>query len=121
MDRRIRTYKSNSRSKYGNIKFKMDGFTFDSKAEARRYAELKILLRAGEIKDLELQKEFELQPAFRDAEGKMVRPIRYIADFVYTDVKTGKTIVEDVKGHRTDVYKLKKKMLAYKGIIIKET
>ena len=64
---RIRTYKSRSRSKYGNVKYSMDGFTFDSKAEARRYSELKILLRAGKIRDLELQKEYELVPAYRDA------------------------------------------------------
>lgn len=120
MDNRIRTYKSNSRSKYGNVKFSMDGFTFDSKAEARRYAELKILLREGVISNLELQKEFELQPAFRDSNGKMIRPIYYRADFVYTDNETGKTVVEDVKGYRTEGYKLKKKMMAYRGYVIQE-
>ena len=121
MDMRIRTYKSNSRSKYGNVKFSMDGFTFDSKAEARRYAELKILLRENKIKDLELQKEYELCPAYRDGiTGKMVRPLYYKADFVYTDVETSKTVIEDVKGYKTDAYKIKKKLMGAKGLYITE-
>ena len=76
----------------------MDGFTFDSEKEACRYAELKILIRAGKISDLELQKRYELQPAFRDNDGKWIKPIYYKADFVYTDNETGKTVIEDVKG-----------------------
>lgn len=120
MDNRIRTYRSKSSSKYGNKKCKIDGYTFDSMKEGRRYAELKILLRSGVISNLELQKEFELQPAFRDNTGKMIRPIYYRADFVYTDNETGKTVVEDVKGYKTEGYKLKKKMMAYRGYVIQE-
>lgn len=116
----IRTYKPKSRNKYGNTKCKIDGFTFDSMKEGHRYAELKIMLRGGLISNLELQKEFELQPAFRDNTGKWIRPITYRADFVYTDNETGKTVVEDVKGFKTEGYKLKKKMMAYRGFIINE-
>lgn len=118
----IRTYRLRNRNKYGNRKCKIDGFTFDSMKEGRRYAELKILLREGLIKDLELQKQFELQPGFIDADGKRIRPIYYRADFCYTDTETGKMVVEDVKSAatKTAVYKLKKKMMAYKGITIKE-
>ena len=80
-------------------------------------------MREGIISDLELQKEFELQPAFTDCEGNKVRAIRYKADFTYTDNETGKTVVEDVKSEATRkdaVYKIKKKMMAYKGIVIRE-
>ena len=126
MTRGMRTYRTiqrSQRNKYGNLKCKIDGYTFDSQKEGRRYAELKILMREGIISDLELQKEFELQPAFTDCEGNKVRAIRYKADFTYTDNETGKTIVEDVKSEATRkdaVYKIKKKMMAYKGIIIRE-
>ena len=109
--------------KYGNRKVKIDGYTFDSAKEGNRYMELKFLLAAGEIKDLEMQKPYELQPAFRDANGKMQRPIYYRADFVYTDVKTGETVIEDVKSEATrkdKVYNIKKKMMAYKGLMINE-
>lgn len=108
--------------KYGNRKVQIDGLTFDSVKEGNRYVELKYMLAAGEITDLELQKQYELQPAFRDSEGKMVRPIYYRADFVYKDKKTGETVIEDVKSEatKTPAYRLKKKMMAYKGLIIKE-
>lgn len=108
--------------KYGNRKVQIDGYTFDSVKEGNRYIELSYLLAAGEIKDLELQKQYELQPAFRDANGKMVRPIYYRADFVYTDTKTGKTVIEDVKSEatKTPAYRIKKKMMAYRGLMIRE-
>ena len=118
---RIRTYKSNSRSKYGNVKYSMDGFTFDSKAEARRYSELKILLRAGKIRNLELQKEYELIPRYRDPiTNKMVRATFYRADFVYYDIENDKVVIEDVKGMKTDAYKIKKKLMGSKGLYITE-
>jgi len=105
-------------SKYRNVKTVVDGITFDSKREADRYCELKLLQRAGKITDLRLQVPFELQPAFT-VNGKKVRPIHYIADFVYKE--NGQYIVEDAKGHRTKEYMLKRKMYAYKyGREIKE-
>lgn len=99
--------------KYGNKKTELDGITFDSRKEARRYAELKLLEMAGEISDLELQKPFILQPGFVH-EGKKIQPIKYIADFCYKD--HGETVVEDVKSPATrkdKVYQLKKKMMLY--------
>ena len=108
--------------KYGNRKTELDGITFDSKKEARRYAELKILEMAGEISDLELQMPFVLQPAFAH-KGKKVQSIKYVADFVYID-NEGRKVVEDVKSPATrkdKVYQLKKKMMLYvHNIEIKE-
>jgi len=122
---RITTYKSRNRSrnKYGNRKVECDGFTFDSVKEMNRYCDLKYMLLAGEISDLELQKEYELQEAFIDKHGKRHRPIYYIADFVYTDNKTGEKVIEDVKSKATAndaVYRIKKKMMLYRGLEIVE-
>lgn len=100
-------------SKYHSKKVKVDGIEFDSKKEAKRYSELKLLERAGKIKDLELQKVFELQPSFKK-NNKTYRKTTYKADFCYFDNEKGKYIVEDVKGFKTEVYKLKKKMFEYK-------
>ena len=97
--------------KYGNEKKTVDGHTFDSKAEARRYQELSLMEKTGEIKNLRLQPEYELIPRFKKG-NKTHRRTVYIADFEY--IENGRTIVEDVKGYATDVYKLKKKMLEYK-------
>ena len=114
--------RNNRRSKYGNHKIELDGILFDSKKEARRYAELKLLEKAGEIKDLELQKPFIIQPSFFDKNGNRQTAIKYIADFVYVD-KEGNQIVEDVKSPATRkdrVYRIKKKMMAYNGYEITE-
>lgn len=110
-----------NRSKYGNRKCVLDGISFDSIKERNRYCDLKYMLLAGEISDLEVHKPFELQEAFRSADGKWVRPIIYEADFVYKD-KAGKMIIEDVKSKatKTPAYNIKKKMMAYRGMIIKE-
>ena len=100
-------------SKYGSRKVTVDGIKFDSKREAPRYLQLKLLESANEIKGLELQKEFELQPSFKK-NGKTYRKITYKADFCYFLVEDNKYIIEDVKGFKTEVYKLKKKMFEYK-------
>lgn len=110
-------------SKYGNMKTQIDGITFASKHEASRYCELKYLERAGLIKNLHLQEKFELIPATKKPNGKMQRPIYYVADFVYSQqtVNGWRRIVEDAKGCRTAVYRLKKKMMIWRyGIEIKE-
>lgn len=109
------------RNKFNAKKTVVDGITFDSRKEAKRYVELRDLERAGDIRDLKRQVRYEIVPAF-DVDGKHYRAITYIADFVYTDCETGKEIVEDVKGVRTDVYRLKAKMFAHKfGVAILET
>jgi hypothetical protein len=100
-------------NKYSNKKVILDNIKFDSKAEKNRYMELKILEKSGLIKELELQKEFELQPSFKK-NGKTYRKITYKADFYYFDNHLNRYVVEDVKGYKTDVYKLKKKMFEYR-------
>lgn len=107
-------------NKYGNRKTVLDGETFDSRKEATRWAELKLLERAGEIQNLQRQVPFELIPLQRDENGKMLeRPVKYVADFVYTE--GCKQVVEDTKGMRTPDYIIKRKlMLKVHGIKIKE-
>lgn len=102
-----------SYSKYKNKKTIVDGIPFDSLKEARRYQELKLLVRGGAIKNLELQPVFELIPS-QVYQGKTMRKVSYIADFMYKDIKRGITVVEDVKGFKTDVYKIKMKLFLYK-------
>ena len=94
--------------------------TFDSVKEAKRYSELAILLRAGEITDLRVQVPFELIPKQKKADGKEERPCSYVADFVYKD-NHGNEIVEDTKGIRTKEYIIKRKIMLWRyGITIKE-
>lgn len=129
------TYKYHS-NKYHNKKtIALDGSVFDSLKEARRWDELLLLQRARKITDLQRQVEYELIPAQyetyerRSANGKRLkdgsrlieRKCSYVADFVYTDTETGKTVVEDAKGVRTKEYIIKRKlMLAIHGIRIHE-
>ena len=121
------------RNKYGNIKTEVDGIVFDSRKEARYYLYLRQRLHDGAITDLKRQVPYELVPVVykdetvhlktKDKTVKKVvqRPIRYVADFVYVDGKTGKTQVIDCKGVRTKEYLLKKKMmLAFHGIEVIE-
>ena len=104
--------------KYNNTKTVVDGIKFDSKREAERYKELKLLERAGKISDLILQPRFELLPK-HTINGRNVRKIEYIADFQYKE--NGKTVVEDAKGFKTKEYLIKKKWFEYKyWIEIKE-
>ena len=86
-------------------------YIFDSTKEAKRYRELELLEMAGEISNLELQPRFLLQESFRK-NGKTYRKIEYVADFKY--IEKGKTIVEDVKGLQTDVFKIKHKLFEKK-------
>ena len=121
-------------SKYKAKKASVDGIEFDSRKEANRYCELKLLQRAGKIQNLELQKAIELIPVQREADtigkrggiikGKVIeKAVFYRADFVYTE--NGETVVEDVKGYKGGgayaVFTIKRKLLLYKyGIKIKE-
>jgi hypothetical protein len=98
-------------NKYRNKKTQVDMYVFDSIAESKRYKELALLERAGYIQQLELQPRFLLQEGFRK-NGKTYRKIEYIADFKY--IEKGKTIIEDVKGKETEVFKLKRKLFEYK-------
>lgn len=102
--------------KYHNKKTVIDGIKFDSKLEAERYTQLKMMERAGVIRNLELQPEYELIPSFRK-NGKTWRKTAYKADFRYILVENDITIIEDVKGSTaviTDVFRLKQKLFEYK-------
>ena len=102
--------------KYHNKKTVADGIKFDSKLEAERYEQLKILERAGVIRDLELQPEYELIPSFRK-NGKTWRRTVYKADFRYIPAEDDSYIIEDVKGSTeviTSIFRLKQKLFEYK-------
>lgn len=108
-------------AKYNNQKITVNGQVFDSKKEANRYKELRLLEKAGEIYDLRRQVKFKLIPTQRDeATGKVIeRECSYRADFVYEE--DGKTVVEDVKGFRTKEYIIKRKLMLWRyGIRIME-
>lgn len=107
-------------NKYHNKKVIVNGHKFDSIKEANYYNQLRLLQRAGLIRDLELQKTFILQPSFK-LNNKTRRNITYKADFTYFSNEDNKIHVIDVKGFKTDVYNIKKKMFEYKyGIEIEE-
>lgn len=98
-------------NKYGNIHTRVDDRVFDSKREAQRYQELKLLEKAGVISNLRMQPKYELVPKFQNREGAWERAMHYVADFEY--VENGVTVVEDVKGMETQVFKVKIKMFKY--------
>jgi hypothetical protein len=103
------------KSKYGNVKTEIDGSRFDSQKEAARYVQLRYREKAGEITDLELQREFELI-----VNGEKVAS--YVSDFSYQE--SGELVVEDVKSaitRKLPTYRLKKKLMkSIHGITIKE-
>lgn len=127
-----RNYNS-SGTKYRNNRVTVDGQTFDSQKELRRYRELSIMEKAGMIRGLERQKKFLLIPSQREPDrigkkgGKkkgavIEREVAYYADFFYYDHE-GREVVEDVKSPatRTKDYILKRKMMLYKyGVRIHE-
>ena len=102
---------SKKMNKYNAKKTEVNGITFASKGEAKRYNHLLLLEEAKAISDLQLQPKFLLQDKFI-CNGEKVRAINYIADFSY--IENGKQIVEDFKGVETEVFKLKKKLFLFK-------
>ena len=108
------------KSKYHNQKVKYRGETFDSKREFEYFLLLKDKEKRGLVFNIRRQVPIEIQPAFTDKTGQKHKAIIYKADFVYTDCVSGMVKYIDVKGFRTKEYLLKKKLLAYKGIIIEE-
>jgi hypothetical protein len=96
-------------SKYHSTPTEVNGIRFDSKREANRWAELRLMERAGKIQKLKRQVKYLLIPSqYRD--GKCIeREASYIADFVY--IKDGRLVVEDCKGFRTPEYRLKRKLM----------
>jgi hypothetical protein len=111
--------------KYHARKTKVRGIRFDSKKEAERFLELKMLERGGVIRNLERQVHFTLIDAHRRKDGTLERRCEYVADFVYEE-ENGEKVVEDVKGCRKgcayQLFVLKRKlMLDRYGIEIRET
>ena len=103
-----------ARQKYNAKPTVVDNIRFASKAEARRYGELQLLVKAGTISGLELQPRYDLE-----VNGRFV--CEYVADFRYWCHFDSKMVIEDVKGVRTPNYLLKKKlMLAVHGIDVQE-
>lgn len=106
-------------SKFRNRKVQTEEGKFDSRRELKRWNELKLLQRVGEISELERQVRFRLLPGGTRDDGKPERPVDYVADFVY--VAKGKKIVEDAKGFKTTDYILKRKMMLFLlGLTIQE-
>lgn len=103
-------------AKYRNTKVEVDGLTFDSAKEARRYGELRLMERAGEIRLLRLQECFPLL-----VNGTKVAS--YVSDFAYVRTKDDVQVIEDVKSDFTrklPLYRLKCKMMAAMGLKIVE-
>lgn len=111
-------------SKYHSKKTEVDGITFDSRKEAKRYVELKGLMEDGVITGLQRQVKYILIPAQKEPDtlgkrGGMIkgktleRECSYLADFVYTVCETGETIVEDTKGVKTPDYIIKRKLMLW--------
>ena len=103
------------KNKFNARKVRIDGYTFDSEMEARRYGQLLMLRSGGFIEGLSVHPKFKLE-----VNGKLV--CTYVADFQYVDTQTGETVTEDVKGKRTALYVLKAKLMkACHGIEVRET
>lgn len=98
--------------KYNNVRTEHDGMMFDSKVELKRWLDLKILERIGEVKDLKRQVPYLLIPKTERPSGGFERECSYVADFTYTD-KHGKPVVEDVKGAATPEYRIKRKLMLF--------
>lgn len=112
----LRTHQGKKKpSKYRNEKTVVDGIEFASKKEAARFADLWLMVKAGSIRDLHLQQVYPLT-----VNG--VKVCDYQADFTYIDAKEKRLVVEDTKGMRTPVYRLKAKLFfACYGYKILET
>lgn len=116
--REARTPKVN---KYRAEKVTVHGITFDSKREAARYQELRLLERAGAITDLQLQVAIPLMGRDGPLKGISGRALTYRADFTYFETASSRNVVEDCKGFKTRDYLLKRSILAAQGIEVMET
>lgn len=98
--------------KYGSKVASADGHKFHSRKEAKRYGELVLLQRLGKIAGLRMQVPFGLYAGtITSPKAEAIAVAKYIADFVYITVPGGERVIEDVKGFRTPLYKLKKKFV----------
>lgn len=95
-------------TKYNAKKTTVNGITFDSKLEAERFEQLLLLEKAGEIDDLKLQPEFQINQGWKHPEtGEKIHSRFYVGDFQYHDLRSEKVVVEDVKGMETAEFRLK--------------
>ena len=106
--------------KYGAKAATVGAEKFSSKREARRFIDLQLLARGGEIRDLRRQVKILLKGANGPILTPTGRKASYVADFVYTDCRTGAEVIEDAKGFATPEYKLKLAILAAQGVTIVE-
>jgi len=99
-------------NKFQNQKTEVNGITFDSKLEADRFQQLKLMELAGEITNLRLQVEFQIFQGYINPDtGEKTKSSNYVGDFMYTDIHEHKVIVEDTKGIETPDFKLKWKLV----------
>ena len=98
-------------SKYYSRKVTVGGLVFDSKKEYKRYCELVLLQKAGQVTDLQRQVKYELIPSQKIGGKVAERACTYVADFVYQE--NGKTVVEDTKGFKTKEYIIKRKLMLW--------
>lgn len=99
-------------TKYGAKKVEIDGIKFDSKVEGQYYLYLKQQQEAGEVVEFTLQPQYLLQEGYINAEGKRIRPIHYVADFLVTYANGTQSVI-DIKGMPTPEAKLKKKLFEF--------
>ena len=106
-------------TKYRNRPTEVDGIRFDSAKEARRWNDLCLLQRGGEIRDLERQYPVELMGQGGPLKSRAGRKLKYVADFRYYDNRLKAWVIEDAKGVETDVFKLKWAICAAMGIDVR--
>ena len=111
LEQLVREISGEPKNKFGAVKKTVDGIKFDSTKEANRYEQLKLLQRASRIRDLRWQVKYPLIPSQKFRDGKTMIGTYYLADFVYFDCDKGCEVVEDVKGKKTDVYQIKRKLM----------
>ena len=98
----------------------VDGIKFDSKREAKRYTELRLLEKAGKISDLKLQVKFLFQIGGVYIKYPSGRQMYYKPDFFYFDEEKKDYVIEDAKGHLTETYKIKRALMLAMGHKINE-
>lgn len=107
-------------NKYGAQRVVVDGITFDSKHEAGRWGQLRLLVRAGKIRDLQRQVPIMLEGRDGPVKSRKGRQMRLTVDFSYVDCETGLTIFEDAKGSPTRDYEVRRGVAAAQGVEVVE-
>lgn len=111
LEEAVRGITGQPKNKFNAVKKVVDDIEFDSTKEGNRYKQLKLLVRAGKIRDLRLQVRYDLIPKQKFSDGSSMVGTYYLADFVYFDCDKGCEVVEDSKGAKTAVYQIKRKLM----------